>query len=114
MNHSIIARNVRALGKKSAVNGGQKAVLFALASRAKDSGKAWPGYECLAHDSGISRRQLIRIVTALEESGILKVSRAKVRPGQNRSNQYQLFPGIDTRSVEGPFSWMGTPKGAIR
>lgn len=105
MNHTIIARFLQRLGKGSVANATYKSVLFALASRAKKDGKAWPSLDRLAQDSGISRRQLIRIIADLEKVGILKVIRTQVRPGQNRSNQYQLFPGIDIDSIGGPFSW---------
>lgn len=97
MNHSVITRNLQRLSKVTVANGTYKAVLFALASRTKADGKAWPSVERIAQDSGVSVRHIKRIIGTLEDSGVLSVARKQVRPGQNQSNRYQMYPGMGTQ-----------------
>src|ERR1043166_6973286 len=50
-------------------------------------GNAWPSYDTLASEIGISRRQAINVLKELERHGLVKVTRRR-----NRSNIYQLPP----------------------
>lgn len=53
----------------------QKNVLAALADYANKHGYAWPSQSRLARDTDLSIRTIIRAVSALEEAGLIVVTR---------------------------------------
>ena len=69
-----------------------KLVAVAIASHAgASSGLAWPSLATLAHETGLSRRQVVYSVRDLERGGHLTVTR--LRLGKvNTSNRYRLPP----------------------
>lgn len=65
--------------------GSTRAVLYALASRADQSGAAWPSVAQLALDSGVARRTALRCLRELELAGLIVVERTN-----GRASRYML------------------------
>ena len=65
-------------------------VLLALANRTNDFGYCWPSYKKISEDTRLSRRQVIRILSELEESGEIIVTRRRKDNTNSASNMYQL------------------------
>lgn len=66
-------------------------VLLAMADRADDEGICWMGYNNLHRKTGISRRQVIRIVQGLEEGQwIVKDNERFTADGDQDTNLYQI------------------------
>ena len=55
------------------VKGADYMVLLALAIRADDKNICWPGMSCLAKDTRMSKRQIVRSIDALVRAGLVKV-----------------------------------------
>ncbi len=69
------------------VGGNVKLVAIVLANFANDKGSAWPSVETLAKMTGLSRRQIQRIVPQIEEAGLVKISTGG---GRKRTHKYQF------------------------
>lgn len=67
------------------LKGSERLLMLAIADHAHDDGYAFPGIERLAIKTGISERQVMRLVQKLEEGGWLIVERNK-----NRVNKYHI------------------------
>ena len=76
-------------------NPSAKLILIALARYANKQGVCWPSIETLSGDTGISERQIMRIIKDLEATAIVAVHRA----GWNKPNVYTFLYG-DTMSPE--------------
>lgn len=82
----------RAIDEKS-VTGNDRLVLIALADHADDDGVCFPGQEKLALRLGVSERTLNRVMSRLEEAGLIERSRRyREFDGFRTSDLYQLFP----------------------
>jgi len=66
-----------------------KLVLMLLADNANDDGACWPNQETLAAECGCSERNIRKIITRLEEFGLL----IKQSRGRTRGIMYQLCIG---------------------
>ena len=71
------------------VRGNLKLVALALANYANDKGLAWPSVETLAKSTGLSTRQIQRILPQIEEAGLVKISTGG---GRKRTHRYQFPP----------------------
>lgn len=68
----------------------EKLILLALADHANDDGRCWPGMEHIAEKTGFTRRSVINSVRALQEKGILGVTK-RASGGFKKSNLYTLL-----------------------
>ena len=84
--------------------GNAKFVLLALADFANKRGLAWPSIQTLATKTGISGRQIKRILPKLEEAGEIHIERSG--PGRRRVHHY-TFPKYMNGDTLSPF-----PKGS--
>ena len=77
-------------------NGPRLLVLLVLADYANKEHVAWPSYQTLGKKARMNRRNVIRIVKDLEQSGELKVER---RFGHSNRYRFCLNSGVnpDTR-----------------
>ena len=87
-----LAENIWATQLK---NPSSKLILLALARYANKECICWPSIETLSGDTGISERQIMRIIKDLEKDNLLLVKRA----GWNKPNVYK-FTYSDTMSPE--------------
>lgn len=80
------------MGVDKALTPSARHVLLVLATyRRRDTGRAWPGIDTLARDTGWNRRTVIRALDAIEAAGIL----TPVQPRRfGRLTQWQ-FPPVD-------------------
>ena len=69
------------------VRGNLKLVALALANYANDKGIAWPSVETLAQKTGLSRRQIQRILPQIEKAGLVKISPGG---GRKHTHRYQF------------------------
>lgn len=76
--------------RSAPVKGPAKAVLWALASRARANGEAYPGLSKLALESGVNRRTVLRALDSLEASGWIARQRRKRPDGRDWSSLYTL------------------------
>lgn len=80
----------------------EKLVLMSLADQANAHGVCWPSIQHIAKRTQVSERQVIRVLKALEEAGIVSV---ESRPGDGegrKTNVYTLHLGqSDTVSLRG-------------
>ena len=67
------------------IGGSSRMLMLAIADNANDHGYAWPGISHLARKTGISERQVMRVVAQCEKIGALSVIRSR-----NRVNKYQI------------------------
>ena len=72
------------------VRGTVKLVALTLANYANEKGIAWPSVETLAKKTGISTRQIQRILPKIEEAGLLKITTGG---GRTQTHRYQ-FPYV--------------------
>ena len=70
-------------------------ILLALARYSNNKGTCYPSIETLSNDTGISTRQIMRIIKELEAANMITVHRA----GWNKPNVY-TFLYSDTMSPE--------------
>ena len=70
-----------------------KVVLAVLCSYANDDNIAFPSYQTIASDSGISRRKTIDIISDLEKLGCIKKIHQKSVKGDNTANDYIILIG---------------------
>lgn len=74
----------------SDAEGGERLVLISIANHADRTGdNAFPSYSTIAHESRMTRRNVITCVKALERSGEIEVRREKVM-GRLPRNVYRL------------------------
>jgi hypothetical protein len=69
------------------VRGNLKLVAILLANYANDKGIAWPSVETLAKQTGLSTRQIQRILPQIEKAGLVKISTGG---GRKRTHKYQF------------------------
>jgi hypothetical protein len=75
----------------------EKAVLNALATRADEQGKCFPGFTCLVSDTGVSRGRLSDAIANIKELGLVEVEvghRGKFRYALNE-DAIAAFGGLD-------------------
>ncbi len=70
------------------VGGNVKFVAIVLANYANEQGKAWPSVETLARNTGLSKRQIQRILPQIEKAGLVKISTGG---GRKRTHRYQFM-----------------------
>ena len=70
------------------VGGNVKLVAILLANFANDQGLAWPSIETLAKKTGLSRRQIQRILPQIEKAGLVQISKGG---GRKQSHRYQFM-----------------------
>ena len=71
----------------------QKVVLCVICSYSNDSNVAFPSYQTIANDSGISRRKAIDIISELVDLGCIKKTERKSAKGDNTANDYVVLIG---------------------
>jgi hypothetical protein len=71
------------------------AVYAALARFANGDSECWPSYETVARRTGMSKRQVIRMVTKLTELQIISVTPRFNEKGEQVSSLYVLLEIID-------------------
>ena len=86
----------------------QKVVLAVLCSYANDENLAFPSYQTIANDSGISRRKAIEIIGELEKLGCIKKIEQKSSKGDNTANDYVVLIGGADFALPGE---CGAPQG---
>ena len=89
----------------------QKVVLAVLCSYANDENLAFPSYQTIANDSGISRRKAIEIIGELESLGSIKKIEQKSAKGDNTANDYVVLIGGADFSLPGEYP---APRGERR
>lgn len=67
---------------------GELLVMLALADFASDSGECWPSLEVLALKARLTKSQLCKVLTKLEESG--EIVRQRSSGGRNRRSRYRI------------------------
>lgn len=77
----------------------ERLVLLTLVMHADGSGESYPGLGKLSSETGVSRRQVIRAVAAIEERGLLRRDR-QLRGQGLGSNRYFLQCTPDTSALE--------------
>ena len=82
------------------VHGNVKLVAIVLANYTNDRGLAWPSVETLAKMTGLSRRQIQRILPQIEKARLVKISTGG---GRKRTHRYQ-FPSIGNHDNLSSFS----------
>lgn len=80
----------------------EKLVLLALANYADENMRCWPSQRRLAHDTGLSKRTILRSLAALEERALLVRSKRDRDDGSRASDVvHLLFGGGDMVSPGG-------------
>lgn len=92
MNFKII----QAVRDRSKHGGQALAVMFILASRAREDGTCFPSISSISRDTKLCRRTVIRILKELEKSGELiktvKSFPSRTPSGRQKTNLYRLVP----------------------
>ncbi len=78
---------LRSVMENNDVGGAAKLVALVLANYANEKGLAWPSIESLAEKTGLSKRQLQRIVPQIEKAGLLRITTGG---GRKRTHRYQF------------------------
>ncbi len=78
-----------------------KVVLAVLCSYANDSNIAFPSYQTIADDSGISRRKAIDTIGELVEMGLIRKIEQKSSKGDNTANNYEVLIGGEYSALPG-------------
>lgn len=68
------------------LSGSQALVLLCLASHMNDKRQAWPSYGCIAQETGLSRRHVIRAMAELTANGWIKTEPR----GERTANRYTV------------------------
>ena len=71
----------------------QKVVLCVICTYSNDSNVAFPSYQTIANDSGISRRKAIDIISELVDLGCIKKTERKSAKGDYTANDYVVMIG---------------------
>jgi biotin operon repressor len=72
----------------------EKLIVCNLMDRSGNNRVAWPGYDCIGKDLGLSKSAVLRAVTLLEQKGILVIER-----NNGLSNRYRIATGSETLPV---------------
>lgn len=70
-----------------------KVVLGVICSYSNDSNIAFPSYQTIANDSGISRRKVIDIISELVKLGCIRKTERKSTKGDHTANDYEVLIG---------------------
>ncbi|MCL0101025.1 helix-turn-helix domain-containing protein, partial [Peptococcaceae bacterium] len=70
----------------------EKLVYLYFCRRANSENKAWPSYQRIADDSGLSRRTVIDVIKKLINKNLLKKNTRLDPSGNHASNEYTLLP----------------------
>ena len=65
---------LRSVMENNDVGGAAKLVALVLANYANEKGLAWPSIESLAEKTGLSTRQIQRLVPQIEKAGLLRIT----------------------------------------
>ena len=90
----------RHIWDSSPQGGNAKLVLLALADFANGKGVAWPSIPTVARKTGLSTRQVKRVLPKLEEDGEIHIERSG--PGRRRVHRY-TFPKYINGDTLSPF-----------
>jgi DNA-binding transcriptional regulator YhcF (GntR family) len=71
------------------IPGSEKLILLALANRVDGDGDCWPSMSTIAKDAGVSRATVMRVVTKLEDQGLVSLERRTSSHGKS-SHVYTL------------------------
>ncbi|MCL0063449.1 helix-turn-helix domain-containing protein [Peptococcaceae bacterium] len=114
----FIADNV--IFDRKDLSANEKLVYLYFCRRANSENKAWPSYQRIADDSGLSRRTVIDVIKKLINKNLLKKNTRLDPSGNHASNEYTLLPvanyntgsGLNTGSeVDALGSEINTPGG---
>ena len=70
-----------------------KVVLSVICSYSNDSNIAFPSYQTIANDSGISRRKVIDVISELVKLGCIRKTERKSTRGDHTANDYEVLIG---------------------
>lgn len=70
-----------------------KVVLGVICSYSNDSNIAFPSYQTIANDSGISRRKVIDIISELVNLGCIRKTERRSTKGDHTANDYEVLIG---------------------
>lgn len=70
-----------------------KVVLGVICSYSNDSNIAFPSYQMIANDSGISRRKVIDIISELVNLGCIRKTERRSTKGDHTANDYEVLIG---------------------
>ena len=76
--------------KHSKAKGSARALLNVLADYADDDGRAWPGRDALANDTGMSERNVTRCLQTLCNDGRLAIEE-NAKGGRGRVPVYKII-----------------------
>ena len=82
----------------------QKVVLSVICSYSNSSNIAFPSYQTIADDSGISRRKVIDIISELVMFGYIKKTERRSNKGDHTANDYEVLIGRSDFSLPGETS----------
>ena len=82
----------------------QKVVLSVICSYSNSSNIAFPSYQTIADDSGISRRKVIDIISELVMFGYIKKTERRSSKGDHTANDYEVLIGRSDFSLPGETS----------
>lgn len=72
----------------------EKLIICSLLNRSGNNGVAWPGYDRIGKDLGLSKSAVLRAVTLLEQKRLLIIERKN-----GLSNRYRIATGSETLPV---------------
>ena len=78
-----------------------KVVLGVICSYSNDSNIAFPSYQTIANDSGISRRKVIDIISELVNLGCIRKTERRSTKGDHTANDYEVLIGKAGFSLPG-------------
>jgi DNA-binding Lrp family transcriptional regulator len=87
------------LAKQADLTSTEKLIICNLQDRSRDNGVAWPGYDRIAKDLGLSRTAVLNAVKSLEKKGWLVIDRQS-----GLSNRYRINTSIETIPVSKQYS----------
>lgn len=79
----------------------QKVVLIVLCSYANDNNVAYPSYQTIADDSGISRRKAIDVINELAALRCIRKTKRQNGKGDNTANDYEVLIGSANFALPG-------------
>lgn len=85
-----------------------KVVLSVICSYSNSSNIAFPSYQTIADDSGISRRKVIDVISELVALGCIKKTERRSSKGDHTANDYEVLIGRSDFSLPGE---MPAPQG---
>ncbi len=86
--------------RDSDLNNYELLVYIALLNRANREGECWPGLATLQRDARASRNTVIKTIKALEDRGLVSVSRRRRADGSSESNLYRVHAFVGGSSRE--------------